>query len=620
MAKPKKIIAVGASIAAAACMALGTTGCTSFFGLGPIMTVDELADTLTVSLLGNSAYNWNVFSVDPKGSFGVDPVDNATWYSYQAMTNNDIKQVRSLFNMFNTDLQRNNLSDLSAKDAVTYRTLEYTINSYYDYYNSDNALAYELIGGRYIDSFGGYVAEFASMFENYALRTENDVKNLLSMTKSTRSAFSSYLEYAAAREKKGYPLYDYTVCAMQDYLDDVTEQGDEYYLYSVAQSKLDGAAFLSASDKSRYKAEFASAIDSYFMRGVRELSSGLDRYKGNVVTTDKSYLAAYGRVGKKYYEWQFEEKTGIRNANIGNVYNEMLGMYFEKAERMEEITEYVDSAEQSDPALYNAFYAYKNGEEVMLGLTAPEAVLDYLKIAAQNIVPDLNSTPEIDFKYMDRTAGEISNVLAYYLLSPVDERNSAEHITLNPYTLESDTSRLLTTVAHEGYPGHLYAHVNAKERGVNALTLIQTCSSFSEGWAKYVEVATLRGIAAATDDRALQLYCEYAECNEITGYLNSVMLDIQVNYMGRTVADYVEAGMEEEDARYIVESLMEHPSTYVPYGYGFYVMLDIHDSAMASLGDKYDEVAFNGYLLSEGAGPTIPRAKALAKQFISKNK
>lgn len=619
--KIKKLFTVGACIAASASLGLSFTGCHFEFDMNtPLMSIDELAETFAISLLGNSAYNWNVFSVDPKGSFDVELDGDAEWYRYIRTTDNDVKQTRSAFHAFRSELKKYNPARLSAHDATTYRSLESALNSYIDYYDSSYARDFELIGAPYISSHGGYVAEFASMFENYALRNEGDVEDLLDMTKSTRSAFSTYILYAGDRAGRGYPLYDYTVCAMQDYLDDVTEQGDEYYLYSVADSKLDGASFLSSSERAAYKTRYAQAIGDSFMTGVSELSAGLEQYKGNVTTTEESYLAAYGNVGKEYYQWQFENKTGIRDANILSIYYEMVPTCLGKAQRMEEIEEIVNAAETTDPALYSEFNAYKKGERALLGLTDPNDVLAYLKEAAKEIVPDLKTTPDIDFKYMDRTAGEISNLLAYYLLSPVDDRNAAEHITLNPYTLEQGGEQLLPTVAHEGYPGHLYAHVNAKDSGANMLTLIETCTAFSEGWAKYTEMAVMRQIAENTNDRALKLYCEYFECSEVAGFLNMVLSDIQINYLGYGVSDLISSGVPAESAQYMVENLMEEPAVYVPYGYGLYVMLDIHDNAKTSLGNKYNEVEFNGYLLSEGAGPTIPRAKALAAEFVGKKR
>jgi len=45
-------------------------------------------------------------------------------------------------------------------------------------------------------------------------------------------------------------------------------------------------------------------------------------------------------------------------------------------------------------------------------------MLDYLKVAATDIVPELNTEPQIYFRQMDDTVGMVTNTLAYYLRSP----------------------------------------------------------------------------------------------------------------------------------------------------------------------------------------------------------
>ena len=61
---------------------------------------------------------------------------------------------------------------------------------------------------------------------------------------------------------------------------------------------------------------------------------------------------------------------------------------------------------------------------------------------------------------------------------------------------------------------------------------------------------------------------------------------------------------------------MENPALYIPYGYGSCVMLTLHDEAKAALGRNYNEVEFNGYLLSEGTA-TLTRAKELTDEYVA---
>ena len=581
--------------------------------------LNMLADSLAVSLVGYDAFTWNVCSIRPEQSYGVT-IENPQWYTYEKVTQNDIYSGRMLLNLYKRELNKVDYSALGAADAATYRAIDYALNTYNDYYSSQYAAQFSLMGGSFINATGGYVSDFADTCENYAFRNENDVKNLLSLTVSTKDAFVSYLNFADDRAQSGYPLYDYTINAMQDYLDKVAKQGTDYYLYSLTESMIDGATFLSETEKDRYKTEYSAALTDCFMVGVRELSQGLESYKGNVETTEESYLTAYGNAGRAYYEWMFKQKTGMRNVNMYTVYNDIYQAYVVYNAGLQTAKAQAEQLETTNKAAFDDYKAYKNGDKALLGLDEPQEMMDYLKVAAKKIVPDLKSMPEITFKYMDDTAAEISNALAYYLHSPIDEQNATERITINGYTTAGNPAETLTVLAHEGYPGHLYAYVNAKENGTSLLATLVNCSAFSEGWANYTELALLNNIAEETDDVAVKLYCNESYYATLTGYVASLLNDMMVNYFGYSVEDMVKLGEDRENAQTIVERLMEIPAAYVPYGYGMHVMVELHNSAKAALGERYDECEFNRALLSEGFAPTLDRAKSITSSFVSKKK
>lgn len=586
--------------------------------------LDELALSLAFNMMGNDVFAWNAYSVTPYETYGYVDRGDASWYSYGGtMSKSEINMTKLLFNSYYDELDNCNLSDFSGATAASYRTMENILDTYSAYYSSKYVNDFELLGGSYLSDEGGYVADFATAFENFTFRTEKDVKALLAVTQSTDKAFKTYLDFASDRKKNGYPLYDYTINAMQDYLDDVYEKGDEYYLYEVADNMIDGANFLSQSKKDEYKADYKSAIKNNYMSGVKLLSDGLNVYKGEVQTSNKSYLAAAGAAGKAYYEWRFQQKTGIKNADLAKVYNELLSACFDFSDKRDDIIAEVDALKATDSATYNEFYEYYNKTKVLLGLTDPTEILEYLKVAAKDIVPDLKSTPEIGFKYMDDTVAEISNALAYYMRTPLDETNSKEMITLNRYQVEKDPSNLLITIAHEGYPGHLYAHVNAKENGTSLLSTCMSNSSFSEGWSQYTELVLLENIAnAETSSKATKMYCEYKRYQMLYGYLSSLLFDMQINYFGFTADRYKGDDPTAEDytdGTDMIEAFLEIPALYVPYGYGMYTMYTLHENAKAALGDKYNEVEFNGVLLGEGFGPTLTRAKQITNEYIKKN-
>lgn len=613
----KHLICLVAAVMIVVCATFGLSACN--FDEAYSKQLNMLADTMAYLMLGDDAYSWNVFSVDPKGSYGYEQDGVSTWYSYKSVADYDIEEIYSVFEFFDFQLSRIKLARLNGKDVATYYTLRHTIDTYLAYYGSQYSNKFSLIGGDYINSQGGYVADFTSAVENYTFRNRDDVNNLKDMITSTSEAFQSYLEFVKDRLEDGHPLYDSTITAMQKYLDDIMEKGDDYYLYEFVNKKIDAVEFLAPEQKGAFKNSYRTAIKTKFMDGVKRLNQGLEEYKGAAEDTCKSYLGTYGSAGSAYYRWSFENKTGLRNADMEEVLETLVDFNDLYAEKARSILDLIDAKQETEPELYADFYAYKSGEKKIDGGYGPDGIISKLKSLSYGIVPGLEHVPEIEFKYMDETVAERTKTLAYYLRSPLDQQGTVEHITLNPYYIENAPQNpLLPTLAHEGYPGHLYAAVYAKEQGVSLLTGINTCSAFVEGWAMYAELMILQSISYTCRDEAQSLYCDYLYYSTIVGYVAPVIYDIAINYNGASVRELMDVfGLTEEKAQELIVDFMEEPAAYVPYGYGLIYMLNIHDYAMNKLKDKYVEVDFNAALLSEGMGPTLARANQIVDEYIA---
>lgn len=612
----KTAAACACAIASVGCAVLGFAGCGGK-NVDPSKQVNAIADELALALLGDDIFSWNAYSVSPGKSFGYSRYGEPSWYSYSEISQSDIQQVKSAFESYKSMLDGIDINKLSNADAATYRSVGSVLDTYISYYGSSYAATFDLLGGDYINAEGGYVANFAMMFENFEFRTERDVKDLITVTQSTGDAFITYLDFADARVDAGYPLYDYSVCGMIEYLDEVIAADDEYYLYEVAASKVDGASFLAESVKTTYKNQFRSALDNSFMTGVSALAAGLDEYTGNVVNSDVSYLGGSGPAGKAYYEWMFAQKTGMTGVKMTTLYNDLIDVYFDTLDASDAVLAKVDGMSETDPDAYAEFNSYMDGEKALLDLETPQQVLDYLKIAAKKIVPDLKTTPDIGFKYMDETAASRTNTLAYYMSTPLDDLDATEHITINGYLLEQGGTDLLPLMAHEGYPGHLYAYVNAKENGTKLISAAMNCIAFSEGWAQYTALSVLNDIAETEGESAAGLYAEYSMYNMYSGYISSLLFDMQINYFGQRAQDYAGDDISIEEARGLIEAFMEDPAVYVPYGYGMYVMTSIHEEAKTALGDDYNAPEFNGRLLADGMAPTLKRAKEITAKYIA---
>ena len=232
----------------------------------------------------------------------------------------------------------------------------------------------------------------------------------------------------------------------------------------------------------------------------------------------------------------------------------------------------------------------------------PEQMMEYLKEFAPSIVPMLKTDPDISIKEMDLASAKVSNAVAYYMKSPLDNTGT-EDITLNPEKL-GGLNDVLSTLAHEGYPGHLYAYVKSKEIGQHHLSTIMTSTAHAEGWATYVELKLYEYVMANTNDLGLINVVSYLYANQLMGFLLETRIDVGIHYEGWTVADCSKylylLGYNKDAAPEIYNLIIEMPSQYAAYGYGKVFFVKIHNEAKEILGIHYDEVEFNEMIHSRG--------------------
>ena len=228
----------------------------------------------------------------------------------------------------------------------------------------------------------------------------------------------------------------------------------------------------------------------------------------------------------------------------------------------------------------------------------------YLKEFAKYIVPELKSSPNIVIKEMDEASAKRTTTVAYYMKSALDSTGS-EYITLNPVTLLTSTNNdIISTLAHEGYPGHLYAYLYSKEQGLSNISTIMTSTAHGEGWATYVQSKLYEYAKSLSTNEDFGLVMDYLIANQLSGHLLETRLDVAIHYEGWTVSDVAaymdKLGYSSDAAQELYDLIIEMPTQYASYGYGKLVFNKIHNEAKKALGNYYNEIEFNSMILSNG--------------------
>lgn len=558
---------------------------------------ESYLDSFLVEYFEGDLLSVNIFFENPS-DYGLEHYD-AKWYTYTRSNEDNSEEAVQQFKDLLDELHVFDVTKLNNRQTLAYNNVENFLNEYYEYYQIEDADFKKIV---YVDQFGGYVADFGTYMEAYTLRSEQEVMDVVDFIESTGTAFPSYVLFVEDKASKGYALSDFTLDGMINYLNDVLkehnpEEDEFYYLQNVLCSKVDSLDFLSADQKENYKNGIVEAFNDSFIPGVKALKEGLEKCKGKLKPEDEGYWATY-EDGKDLYLFELENLLGFEELNAEDY-------ILEVEVALNSSINDVSSSQNNLISKYN-IKSYTQLEKLIAQATifegTPEEMLEYLYDFAKTIVPELSYKPNITVKEMDEASAKVSNAVAYYMKSAVDNFEN-EYITLNPIKL-GDSNDVLGTLAHEGYPGHLYAYCNSKKLDLHELSVIMTSTAHGEGWATYVELKLYEhALRNAKDEKQKDIF-NYLIANHKSGFMLETRIDLGIHVEGWTVEDVKEfldsLGYNGDAAKELFNQLIEMPTTYNAYGYGKYYFMKLHNDARKILGKYYNEVEFNEMLLSKG--------------------
>ena len=150
---------------------------------------------------------------------------------------------------------------------------------------------------------------------------------------------------------------------------------------------------------------------------------------------------------------------------------------------VDEMIEITDSALYSDLMTIAMLYAQDADlldhiSEVQPPSTDPETILNQLQIAILDEFPEPVST-EFNIKYVHESLEENLSP-AFYMVPAIDATDS-NTIYINNYSVgQQDAMYLYSTLAHEGYPGHLYEATWFNSTNPHPIRKLLNYSGYSE--------------------------------------------------------------------------------------------------------------------------------------------
>lgn len=456
----------------------------------------------------------------------------------------------------------------------------------------------------YLGSYLGYQANLPLELAEYKFYTEQDVIDFLGYLEDAPEAFKSYYEFACLQAEKGYGMTDTVIDNVVSQCEKFVAIKEDNYLVGIFNDKVDKCDFLTDDQKNDYKSQAEGLIKGSLTDAYAYIQENLPKLKGKAKVNGG--LACYGDEGKRLYEIMLSGELGVKDlkGDEAIAYIEAKLEYYDKL-----MNQVITSAQKAGMAVYNTFVNVVNGSYNYSKYEYTE-LLDYYKEASKKFVPDLPIQPEITINYVPKSLEENFSPACYFV-SPLDVKNK-ESIYLNgAYT--DDYNYVFITMAHEGYPGHLYQYSYAKELDIHNIRKVLRNSGYTEGWATYMEINAYDFVKDFTS-KGHQFGLKYLKYSDIFWGLMNCRIDLGIHYeawdltsLTKYMNDFfgytLDNGYGSDDLVDAYNQMVEIPTNVAKYFYAHALLLDMHTKAEEALGKDFNEVLFNKCLLDYGALP-----------------
>ena len=210
---------------------------------------------------------------------------------------------------------------------------------------------------------------------------------------------------------------------------------------------------------------------------------------------------------------------------------------------------------------------------------------------------------------------------AFYLTPPLDDGDS-NVIYLNEKNPLSGLE-LYTTLAHEGYPGHmyqsLYSNQHLQGEAVGPLRQLLWYGGYLEGWALYVEFLSYDYACDLMEEQGQKQAARYIQFQKHSRSLQLCLyslLDLMIHNDGASQEKVCRAlenfGITDPDAAGAVYAyIVEEPANYLKYYLGYLEILELQKKARSLWGEGYSDLDFHTFYLDMGPADFDTLGKAL---------
>lgn len=493
-----------------------------------------------------------------------------------------------------------------------------------DKLSSNDAYAYELLE-RYLkrrlkgEQFTYYSDPFSPnsgmqsglpiLLADYTFRKEQDVIDYLDLIEQTQDYFSGLTAYETEKSKAGLFMADYSAEKVIEQCDMIMdkqqlEEGTHFLIttFSERLAELVKQNIITQAAADQYISENNRLLTTVMQPAYEQTGDAFILLNGTGTNEQGLF---YFPEGRAYYEYLLASTTGSDRSiaeikkllfeDFQNNYNALIAL----------IRQYPEIA---DSSLADSF---------ALPLADPEEMLFDLQNRMSRDFPsfpiqDQSFTPACTIKNVSASMENYCSP-AYYLTPPIDDmRNNIIYINGKN---SPDSLTLYTTLAHEGYPGHLYQTVYSQmymnQNDDSCIRYLLHYGGYVEGWALYVEnLSYYYAQAQVKTNPYAAAYYEACRLNRNLQLCLYSLLDISIHYEGASL-EQVQRILQtigitnQTTVTGIYQYIVEEPVNYLKYYLGFLEFQLLKEEAAALWGDSFTLYRFHQFVLETGPSDFI---------------
>lgn len=496
------------------------------------------------------------------------------------MTAEEIEQDKEEFEGWVKKLDAIDRSCLTEDQKLTYDVLD----EYFEVSAGifDNVYLYEPFS-----PMRGLQANIATNFTDYRFDDKEDVERYIELIGQIPDYFAEYLDFEREKSEKGYFMSDAVCDKVISQCQDFVADKENHFMVTTFNDNIDALDFLTDEEKAEYKEANKQAVENSLLPAFENVAEVLSGLKGT--GTNDGGICNYDG-GKEYYEYLLKNFAGTAKSPEEVI--DMLDTELQKL--MVSLYQYYlgnQAAYEYFAANYDSIFAETDQ------MTASEMVDKMMETASEHY-PDAGT---INYKAeaLDKNLETImDDVLAYYMAPAIDDPDN-NLIRVNGL----HTDGMWTTLAHEGYPGHMLQNAYYMSTDPEPVRTLMNFLGYKEGWAMYACYDSLYYYEYEEPEYGDTIAALY-QLNDEMSYLMMGRVDLGINYEGWTLqdtADYLtKNGMDGSAAQELYTTMVGDPAVYQSYSTGYYEMKELRDYAEEKMGDDFDLKTFNTIILETG--------------------